>query len=257
MSRLNPAVGRALDILELLMRSEHPLTLRELTEALNLPRTTAFELVTTLVARGYATKSEHEPARFSLGLRTFQLGAAFANHLDYVELGRAASRELSERSAETSHVAVLDGSDVVYIARTESRQKVRMVSRLGSRLPAHATAVGKALLAQLTADQLRDRFGPDTEIPRLTERTIGTYDDLAKEVQRIRELGYAIEECESNVAVCCAAAAVRDHLGRVVAAISVSVPESRWTAHPHDHWTSLVTSAAADYSRRLGYEPPR
>lgn len=256
MARLNPAVMRALDILELVMRSEEPLTLRELMEALDLPRTTTFELVTTLVARGYLAKSDREPARFSLGVRAFQLGSAFANHLDYVDLGRAASRALSERSAETSHVAVLDGTDVVYIARTESRQKVRMVSHVGSRLPAYATAVGKALLAQLTADELRSRFPPGA-LTRLTEKTIATPAQLLREMELVRERGYAIEECESNIAVCCAAAVVRDHLGRAVAAISVSVPENRWSAHPNDYWTSLVTSAASEYSSSLGYEPPR
>lgn len=253
MARLNPAVMRALDVLELLMRSADPLTLRVLTETLGLPRTTAFELLTTLGARGYVVKSDGEPARFSLGVRAFQLGSAFADRLDYVDLGRAASRALTEQCDETSHVAVLDGVDVVYIARTESRQKVRMVSHLGSRLPAHATAVGKALLAQLSTAELRDRFPADVPLPRLTLKTITTLPDLEREMELIRARGYAIEECESNDAVCCAAAAVRDHVGRVVAAISVSVPENRWSALSHDHWISLVTGSAAEYSKNLGF----
>lgn len=252
MTRLNPAVMRALDVLELLARQDRP-TLRELTDGLQLPRTTAFELVNTLTARGYVTRSDGEPARYSLGVRAFQLGSAFVDRLDYVALGDAAAKELSGRTNETTHVAVLDGTDVVYIARAESRQRVRMVSAVGARLPAHCTAVGKALLAYLSAAELRTRFPPDTPLRRLTDKTITTLPALERELETVRARGYSIEECESNVDVCCAGAAVRDGTDRVVAAISVSVPEQRWTAHPRDHWTALVVESAAAYSRRLGH----
>jgi IclR family KDG regulon transcriptional repressor len=254
MPRLNTAVTRALDVLELLMRKDRT-TLRELTDELGLPRTTAFELLNTLVARGYITKTDEEPARYSLGVRTFQLGSAFADRLDFVALGRAAADALSEQANETSHVAVLDGADVVYIARAESRQKVRMVSAVGARLPAHCTAVGKALLAQLSVAELRARFPPGTSLARLTDKTITTVPDLERELEAIRARGYSVEECESNVDVCCAAAPVRDHAGRTVVAISVSVPERRWTDKPREHWTSLVVESAAALSRRLGYQP--
>ncbi|SNT53341.1 transcriptional regulator, IclR family [Actinomadura meyerae] len=255
MPRLNTAVTRALDVLELLMREDQP-TLRELTDELGFPRTTVFELLNTLVARGYVTKSADEPARYSLGVRTFQLGSAFADRLDFVTLGRAAADALSEQVNETSHVAVLDGTDVVYIARAESRQKVRMVSAVGARLPAHCTAIGKALLAQLSADELRERYPPGSELARLTDKTISSVQALEKELELIRGHGYSIEECESNVDVCCAGAPVRDHTGDTVAAISVSVPEPRWTAKSREQWAALVVGAASSYSRRLGYQAP-
>ena len=255
MTRLNPALMRALDVLEFLARQDQP-TLREVTERLELPRTTAFELVNTLVARGYVVKSDGEPARLSLGVRAFQLGSAFADQLDFVALGSEAADALSERTNETSHVAVLDGTDVVYIARAESRQRVRMVSAVGARLPAHCTAVGKALLAQLGTDELRTRYPPDAPLRRLTDKTITTLPALEKELELIRERGYSIEECESNVDVCCAAAAVHDRTGGAVAAISVSVPERRWAEHPPEHWTAVAVESAAAYSRRLGHDAP-
>lgn len=255
MGRLNPAVMRALDILDHLIEAVDAPTLRDLTDALGLPRTSVFEIVNTLVARGYLAKSEQEPARYALGPRSFQVGSAFTNRLDYVALGRVASTSLSEKCNETSHVAILDGADVVYIARAESTRTVRMVSSLGARVPAHCTSVGKALLAELSDAEFDRRFPADTPLRKLTEKTITSPEALRKELARVRERGYALEECESNTDVCCAAATVRDHFGQVVAAISVSVPQNRWVDQPHEYWTSLVLEAATRYSEGLGYLP--
>jgi len=255
MARLNPALGRGLDILEALVETPEAPTLRDLVERLGIPRTTAFELTNTLVARGYLSKSEGEPVTFTLGPRSFQLGSAFADRLDYVALGRIAASALSSRSDETSHVAILDGTHVVYIARAESTQQVRMVSSIGSRLPAHATSVGKALIAQLSSAEFDRRFPRGEPLSRLTPNTVTDVDSLREQCVRIRAQGYAIEECESNLDVCCAAAPVRSQVGDVVAAISVSVPENRWTVHPPEHWGELVLESAASYSASLGHVP--
>ncbi|MGD9606582.1 MAG: IclR family transcriptional regulator [Leucobacter sp.] len=251
--RMNPAVSRALDILETLVERPDPPTLRALTEELGLPRSTVFELTNTLAARGYLVKSAKEPVTFTIGPRAFQLGSAFAERLDYVAIGSKTAQELSNRSLETSHVAILDGTHVVYIARAESQHPVRMVSSLGSRLPAHATAVGKALIAQLSEEEFSARFPADAELAPLTPNTIVDPARLAQECARIRERGYSLEQCESNVDVCCAAAAVRDSAGKVVAAISVSVPENRWVTRPAEQWAELVLESAGAYSRMLGY----
>lgn len=253
--RLNPAVMRALDILDYLTEAEGSPTLRDLTADLGLPRTTAFEILNTMVARGYLAKSEREPARFSLGPRAFQVGSAYTNRLDHVALGGVAATKLSEKCNETSHVAILDDIDVVYIARAESTHTVRMVSALGARVPAHATAVGKALLAELTDSELERRFPAGQRLTKLTAGTITSPTALRKELAKVRERGYALEECESNSDVSCAAASVRDHFGAVVAAISASVPQNRWEAHPLEYWTGLVTEAAQNYSASLGYVP--
>jgi IclR family transcriptional regulator, KDG regulon repressor len=253
--RSNPAVVRALDILDHLTITEHRPSLRELAQTLGLPKTSAFEIVNTLVARGYLTKDEQEPTRYSLGPRSFQLGSAFANRLDYVAIGRGAATKLSEKTNETSHVAMLDGTDVVYIARAESAHTVRMVSALGARVPAHCTSVGKALLAELSDLEFDRRYPAGQKLPRLTDNTITSPTKLRKDLAQVRTRGYSIEECESNVDVCCTGAAVRDRTGEVVAAISVSVPEYRWAAHPHEHWISLVLDAAGEYSASLGYLP--
>lgn len=251
--RMNPAVSRALDILEALVERPEPPTLRALTEQLGLPRSTVFELTNTLTARGYLSKSAKEPATFTIGPRAFQLGSAFAERLDTVAIGSKTAQELSSRTLEASHVAILDGGHVVYIARAESQHPVRMVSSLGARLPAHATAVGKALIAQLSDEEFSAQFPANEELRRLTPRTIVDPERLAHECSLIRERGYSLEQCESNVDVCCAAAPVRDSTGAAVAAISVSVPENRWVTRPSEEWAELVLKSAEAYSRALGY----
>lgn len=259
MGRLNPALVRSLDILEYLAGSADPPTLKKMVTDLDLPKTSAFELVGTLVTRGYVIESEARPARYTLGPRTFQLGSAFSNHLDYVALGKAAANQLSKDTNETTHVAILDGTEVVYIARAESHHSVRMVSSLGARVLAHCTSVGKALLAELSEDEFDLRYPADRPLPRLTQNTIASAANLKNELMKVRRQGWAMEECESNSDVCCAAAVVRDHTGAPLASISVSVPESRWILKPHGYWTSLVVDAARAYSISLGYqtEPQR
>lgn len=255
MGRMNPAVMRGLDVLEHLADTAQSPSLRELAEALSLPRTTTFEILNTLVTRGYVAKCGAEPTRYTLGTRVFELGSAFTNRLDYAALGRVAATKLSETSNETSRVAILDGTEVVYIAKADSPRTVRMVSALGSRVAAHCTSVGKALLAELADAELERRFPNGQSLAELTPNTITSPSALREELDLIRSKGYAIEECEANIDVSCAAATVRDHFGDVVAAISVSVPENRWTDHPHEHWTSMVLEAAQSYSESLGYRP--
>jgi len=254
MARAVPAVTRALDVLELFL-DRPTLTAPEITERLALPRTTVHELVNTLLDRSYLVALDGSPIRYRLGLRLFQLGNQFAEQLDLTREAHSAAAEVAQACDETVHVAVLEGTHVIYIAKADSTHSVRMVSAVGRRLPAHCTAIGKALLSGLSAAALDARYPRDRPLAAMTPRSITSSGRLRTEVASVAESGLAYDDCESNEAVRCVAAPVHDHSGAMVAAMSVSVPIIRWTDPNSAQWAALVRDGAAALSARLGYRP--
>jgi IclR family transcriptional regulator, KDG regulon repressor len=255
MGRQVPALARGLDVLERLAGAAGAMTAGELTEALGLPRTTVHELLQTLVERGCVEAVEDSPRRYRLGLRLFELGNAYAAGLDLPREAATVAAEVSATCRETVHVAVRDGADVVYVAKADSTHSVRMVSTLGGRLPAHLTAVGKMLLAALPDAELARLYPPGRELATMTPASLRTPAALRRELARVRAEGLAFDRCESNPDVNCVAAAVRDHRGATVAALSVSVPILRWSDEREGELAELVRDGAARLSARLGGVP--
>ena len=256
MPRLTPAVLRTLDILELFVDGGPELTAPEIAQRTGFPRTSVHELLATLVARDYLQRDARTGA-FRLGVRALHLGNAYSARFDLLGAANTVAREIVERSGETASVAVREGAEVLYLAKVEGRDTLRLPSSIGRRLPAHVTGLGKALLAPLSAQQLRDLYPDPGDLPALTARSIRTLDALEAELAEVRARGgIAFEAEESSVGTRCAAAPVRDALGDVVAAISVSVPVARWEQKPVEHWIDLVRGGAADLSEELGYREP-
>ena len=251
MARLTPAVLRSLDILELFLAEDATLSAPEITQHTGLPRTTVHELLVTLTARHYLVRDEVS-GRYRLGLRVFQLGNAYGERFDLVQAATEVARRVSAQCNETVHAAVRDGRNVVYIAKVDSTRAVRMVSAVGRTLPAHCTAVGKALLAGLTDAELAGLYPNGTELGALTPRSLTSVAELRAQLRATVERGVSVEECESNPDVCCLGAPVRDHLDRVVAAMSISVPANRWTARGRAGWERLLVDGARELSKQLG-----
>ena len=254
MARTVPAVIRALDILELFLSGEDR-SIPEITATLGLPKTTVHELVNTLVVRSYLVAHPDKPHRYRLGLPLFRLGSVFAEQVDLAREGRTVSEQISAACQETVHVAVLDDTEVLYVAKADSAHAVRLVSAVGRKLPAHCTAVGKMLLASLTAEEFSTRYRDDEPLAAMTTRSVTSVSELRARLAEIAERGLAYEYCESNEAAACVAAPVRDRTGRVVAAMSVSVPTPRWNDQVAEKLGDLVTEGANQLSAQLGYYP--
>lgn len=250
MPRVVSAVIRALDILELFLDCPQ-LSARQVMERLDLPRTTVHELLVTLEARSYLISVPGQPVQYRLGMPLFQLGAAFAGRLDLVREAQSVARDVAAACDEAVHVAVLDGPDVIYLVKFDSTHPVRMVSAVGRRLPAHCTAVGKVLLSGLDQASLDAVLkGP---LPGMTPDSITDPDRLRAHLERIRAESVAVDIGESDTAMRCVAAAVRDHSGAIIAGMSLSAPIIRWTPQAHMEWTGLVREGAATLSARMGY----
>jgi IclR family KDG regulon transcriptional repressor len=253
MTRTRASVRRALEVLELFLDGTRSLSVPEIVARLGLPRTTAHELVRTLLASAYLTQVEDQPYRFTLGIRAFELGSAYTLQLDLAAEGQKVALKVVEACDETVQMAIRDGTEAVFIAKMESSQTVRLVSTVGSRLPAHCTAVGKMLLSALSDDELIALYENTERLPGMTAKSITSLKQLRHVMAGIRARGLAYDDCESNLDVRCVAAPVYSHKGKMVAAMSISVPIMRMNARRQDELATLVRRGAEDLSHRLGY----
>lgn len=252
MTRLTaPALRRGLDILELLADEDEGLRVPEITQRLDLPRATTHELVNTLADRGYVVVSK-DTGRVTLGVTALHLAAGYERSLDLASVGRECAAEVAAKCGETVQVAVRDGSFAVYIVRIDSKHSVRLVSQVGSRLPASCTAGGKLLLSVLPAEELDALIPDDSHLSRMTSHSITTRARLDEDLAATRERGWSWEYCESNDHVTCVAAPVYNRLGECVAAMSISVPVLRWDDADRPRYVGWAQEGAAAMSRRLG-----
>jgi IclR family KDG regulon transcriptional repressor len=250
MRRMTPALSRGIDILELFLSNPRQRSMAQIVEETSLPRTTVHELVGTLVNRRFLDRNPD--GQVALGIRVFQLGWVYREQLDLAREANAVALDIASHCEENVNVAVLEDLDVVYIATVESSHSVRLFSAVGRRLPAHATALGKALLAQLTNEALEIRYQNRRELPILTPQTLSSFGSLKAQLETVRASGVAIEHREANDAVACVAAPIQDATGNAVAAISISVPILRWSAEREQEFKRLVRLGARELSSRLG-----
>jgi IclR family transcriptional regulator, KDG regulon repressor len=242
---------RTLNLLELLSEQRQGLSLADISHALRIPKSSALQILRTLEAREYVAR-DRVTSRFQLDVRVFALGRAYAESMDLVREGQRVLAGLSRTLDETCHLAVLAGLDVVYVAKEESSQPMRMVSAVGRRLPAHATGVGKMLLAMLDPRVLQARL-KGARLIRLTPRTITTVAHLREELRVTRDRWFAFDREESTDGLRCLAAPILDQHGAVIAAISASVPAVRLPAERIPDVLAGVCDAARRLSRALGY----
>jgi DNA-binding IclR family transcriptional regulator len=244
-------LDRAFAILDALAAGRQDASLGELSEAVNLHKSTVHRLL--MILEGYRmVQRDPRTGRYQLGLRLFELGSLAVGNFNIRERARPYLERLVYEIDETVHLCVLDAGEVLYIDKIEPSRSVRMSSRVGRRNPAHCTAVGKAMLAWLPEKEVDDilrRHG----LPRMTPNTIGTPAELKSELERVRQRGYAIDNEEVEEGVRCLGAAVLDHTGRPIAALSVSAPAFRL---PMDKLAAVAPSvrrAAQVLSEESGY----
>jgi DNA-binding IclR family transcriptional regulator len=217
---------RTVELLEYLAaRQDRPARIREICSALDMPRSSAHALLRTLMAQGWV-RCDDSGTQYGIGMRALLVGTSYLDSDPYLPLITPFLDELRADLDETFHLGRLDGSDVVYLATRESKQYLRNANRVGRRLPAYTTALGKALLA--------DRFGTDRDahIPSalqpLTPHTITDPEVLRETLEEVRVRGHATDDQENTVGLRCFAVTLR-YTQPAQDAISASVPLARLT----------------------------
>ena len=246
------SVANAIRLTKAFSEHEYEMGISALAGRLGLAKSTVHRLATTLVEYDILEQNR-ETGKYRLGLALFELGTLVRRKMDTASESRAQMYSLAETTGETVQLAVFDHMSVLYIRILESRQAVRMSTIAGSRAPAHCTSVGKVLLAHQPAEVVKQVT--EQGLKRFTANTITDPAVLAEELTAIRAKGYAIDDEEIEVGLRCVAAPIRNHTGRVIAAISVAAPVQRMTKKNVQTTAPTVVAAADAISRRLGYLP--
>lgn len=219
------AVDRVLDVLEFFIAAEHDdaVSVTDLSRATRISRPALYRLLTTLEERGWAARSDH---RWTAGTFLTELGEPSARATSVVERVRPMLERLWEEFGETVNLGVPSRDEVLYIDIIESSRGLRTGSQVGSRDSLNATALGKIFLSSRTTNDVR-RYVGDRELPRPTEHTIGTLAPLLRELELVKERGWALDDEESEIGVRCIAVPVTDARGHTIAAVSLSGPVFR------------------------------
>ncbi|GAH19771.1 unnamed protein product [marine sediment metagenome] len=182
-------LDKSLSILETLLQHNSPMSMTEISEKLGLYPSTIHRILDTLKYRGYV---EQNPAdqKYRLGLKLVELGMAKLHQMDLAREASPYLKELVNKCNETVHLGVLEEEEVLYLAKEESSQTIRMCSYVGKRAPVHCTALGKVILAYLPEGEKKKILGK-RELPRLTEKTITDKEELEKELSKVKKQGFA------------------------------------------------------------------
>ena len=242
-----PALRRAQEVLDILARAREPVRVAALLDATGLSRSTLYLMLDSLQRQAWVEKRGDG---YLIGVKLFELGNAYVRHDGYQSIFRALAAAFVATHDEVVQLATLDGADVVYIAREDSRRPVRLVSDLGSRLPAHCSALGKALLATLPQADLIALL-PE-RLAALTPRTITRRAALLRELEGVRETGQASEFEESAAGLACFAAYVGQTAYGKRLAVSTSIPTGRVDPKREKRIRLAISRMALQIGARLG-----
>ena len=215
----NPTL-RVIRILESLMRQPEGMTLTEIAKSNGMPKGSISPIIHTLAGYKFLRFDELS-GRYSIGIRCYEIGNEYIAQMNVSDEIREITKKIVAKCNETSHFAVLDGSDVVYLMKQDSSEAIRMVSSIGKRIPAYSTAIGKALLSGYTNEKIAALYPGGLQ--KITDKTITDPEVLYTQLKEIRDTKVAYETEESSLNITCIAVPVEKN-GEVVAALSVSIP---------------------------------
>jgi DNA-binding IclR family transcriptional regulator len=240
---------KVIKIIDLFDGMGKELTTSEINTLLNLNKSTTSRILNILEEAGYL---ERNPAtlRYRLGFKLYYLGSLVEGRTEILNLAHSFLEELKDKCDETVHLVVLDHGEALYLDKLEGEKAIRVVSRVGWRLPAHCSGVGKVLLASLPEESVNNIIG-EKGLKPLTNNTITDRTTLEAELARVRKQGYAIDNEEIEVGLKCVAAPIKDRDGKVIAAISVSGPKQRFNGTEMKRLISLVKSTSEQISSFL------
>lgn len=231
---------RTIDVLETLARSGSGQTLGELQRRLQVPKSSLHGVLQTLVASGWV-EVDARGTTYRVGLRALRVGTAYLDNDPLVQAAGQLLAQLRTEVDETVHLARLDGCDIVYLASQESSHHIRSVSRIGRRLPAHATALGKVLLAMRDSDEIEALL--PAELEKLTPMTVVNRPELWAELEKVRACGYSFEVGQNTPGLGCLAVAVPGH-HPATDALSCSIPLNRLNDAHSERVIAGLTSCA-------------
>ena len=248
------SLTRGLSLLEALARAEGGLTLTDVAQRVQLAPSTAHRLLSTLEKMGYVYQAG-DLGRWYVGLQAFTVGTSFLANRDFVAQSHPYMRRLMEQSGETANLGILEGTDAVFIDQVQCREMMRTIVKLGSRVPLHASGVGKAIFAAMPDDEI-EAILKVKGLPRITGNTITSPETMWAAIRVIRQRGWSFDDEEHALSTRCVAAPIYNEHAEVLGAISLAGPSSRLPDERIKQLGPLVAHTAEDLTHRLGGKWP-
>ena len=248
--KLNRTTLRTVEILKLVSKKPDGITLDEICAKLDMPKTSAYDIVTTLVQTGMIHVAREQKQRYTIGLTTYRIGINYTNNLDFISTIDPVLKAFSREVGKTVFFGIRSDDSIVYICKFEPENPIITTATVGTKNPIYCTSLGKAIMAY-TEDEDRDGVLSRISFKKHTDRTICTREEFARELKSVREKGYAFDARELEEHMECVGAPVFGQDGNVMGAISVSSLYK--PTEDYDALGRLVSDKGAQLSRLLGY----
>lgn len=230
---------RVLSILSALSNTPEGPTLAELSQQLSAPKSSLFPIVHTMAAQNFASYDEISQ-KYTIGLNAYLAGVSYVKNHNVIERIQEEMKAIVNQCAEICQFGILEHSDVLYLAKVDSPEPIRLSSSIGKRLPAYCTSLGKALLCKFSKEELQELY-PEPLIP-LTPNTVKSVDELYKQLLVVRSTSIAIERGETHPDISCISTPLY-HNGKPAASISISVPTYRFTPEKQNQIEHILLSS--------------
>mgnify|MGYP001067479038 CR=1 FL=1 len=248
------SILKAIDIMTLFSTSESRLSLGEISRRLGIPKSTAHHLLATLLSRGFIERVDGD--QYALGTAIMALTQAVRVNVELRDRAAPLLRELADTSRESAYLTVREGDYCLYIYAVESPHRLLARTAVGDKVLMHCTSVGKAILAFLSTEDVREIVAR-TGLPTFTNATITDVDALCEELEKTRARGYALDYEEHETGTFCIGAPIVNEHGQVIGALSISGADPAIVRDRVNEMAAQVIHAAHEVSRRMGYVPPR
>jgi len=251
MTHMADTAARLFQVIEFLADRNDWVSVREMARELNISAASAYRTLSNLKELGYV-RQQPQDSKYQLTLKIAWLSAQVLEHVQLRQIAHPFLQHLTSVTNETTHLAVLEGTEFVYIDKVDNRQAVRMRSRVGQRGHLHCTAAGKSMLAYVDAGELDgylDRF----HFQPMTENTITDPSEFRNQLAKIRRQGYAIDDEENEVGIRCIGSPIYDHAGRLAGALSISGWTITMTRERMPQLAPELIQACLRISQELGY----
>ncbi|HUC61715.1 MAG TPA: IclR family transcriptional regulator [Alphaproteobacteria bacterium] len=246
---MSKTIAKAIRLIETLAREPPPHGVSELARALGLNKTTVHRLLNGLARLGYVKQGDRA-GTYELTMKLWEIGTHILAQRDVSRIATGILRELAGQTGETVHLAIPDGQDVVYIDKADGAHPLRIFTPIGGRVPLYCGSTGKCVLA-FQAPAFIDSVGRN--LKAFTPRTITAPARLLRELETVRQQGYAINVGEWRIGISGVAAPIRDRVGTVVASVGASGPSNRLPVSALRAMSPLVIASAARISAELGF----
>jgi IclR family KDG regulon transcriptional repressor len=246
------SILRAGNILKCFSGEKAHYKVSEVARLLHLDRSTTYRILLTLERGGFLEK-DAKTGEYALGVAAFEVGRAYLGRADFARIAKPIMSDLALEVQETVHLAILSQTEILYVDKVDSPRTLGVMSKVGQRGPVYCTALGKVLLAFLP-DEERSEILRRVQLKPLTRNTITSRKGLLEDLKEVRRRGYARDHREIEEDVECLAAPIRNHLGEVIAGISISGPQRKIQIPREKMFAGRVMKAAALISSKLGHK---